>query len=188
MSTGVLTARRCTLPASSQCFSSQGKRILTELYRCQPNLDLLTSLYINSMTFTTPEAAEAAFYSAFQSRDLALMMETWESGEDILCIHPLAAPLNGRSAVTAGWKSIFEAAEHFSLYTEVAHQMHDATHAIHVVREHLAIGQETGQRPPILSTNIYRKENAGWRMVLHHASPLQVGGPHVSHPPSQILH
>lgn len=140
------------------------------------------------MTFSSPEAAEAAFYSAFEARDLDAMMATWGSGESIVCIHPLAAPLNGRSAVTAGWKSIFEAAEHFSLYTEVAHQMHDATHAIHVVREHLAIGKEAGQRPPILSTNIYRKENDGWHMVLHHASPLHVGAPSISHSPSQVLH
>ena len=43
-------------------------------------------------------------------------------------------------------------------------------------------------RPPILATNVYRRQADGWRLVLHHASPLQVGGtPHPRTPPV-VLH
>ena len=128
------------------------------------------------MSFATPESAEAAFYSAFEARDVDAMMAVWASDDSVVCIHPLAAPLNGRVAMAAGWLSIFEAAGKFRLQVEVAHEMREAEQVIHVVREYLTIGDETGPRPAILATNVYRKESDGWRMVLHHASPLEVGG------------
>ncbi|MDP1862856.1 MAG: nuclear transport factor 2 family protein [Thiobacillus sp.] len=140
------------------------------------------------MSFPTPEAAESAFYAAFEARDLDAMMAVWASDNSIACIHPLTAPLNGRSAVAAGWRSMFEAAGHFQVQVEVAHEIREANQVIRLVREYLVIGQETEPRPPILATNVFRKENEGWHLVLHHASPLQVGAPSVSHPPSQVLH
>jgi ketosteroid isomerase-like protein len=112
------------------------------------------------------------------------MMAVWASHESIVCIHPLAAPLNGRAAVAAGWRSIFEAAGQFRVQVELAHEIRDVGQVIRVVREYLVIGQEAAPRPPILATNIYRKEGDGWHMVLHHASPLQVGG----EPPALTTH
>jgi ketosteroid isomerase-like protein len=141
------------------------------------------------MSFPSAESAEAAFYAAFEARDLAAMMAVWSTSETIVCIHPLAAPLNGRNPVAAGWKSIFDAAEHFQLQIEPAHEAHDATHAVRVVREFLVIGEETESRPPILATNLYQKEADGWYLVLHHASPLHVGGsPPPQHATSHVLH
>lgn len=140
-------------------------------------------------TFPTPEAVEAAFYAAFETRSLDAMMAVWASDDSIACIHPMAAPLNGRTAVAAGWRSMFEAAGQFSVRVEVAHQISETSQVVRIVREYLVIGQETEPRPPILATNVYRKEaDGGWRMVLHHASPLQVGGTPPSRTPPVVLH
>lgn len=140
------------------------------------------------MPFPSPEAAEAAFYSAFEARDLDAMMTTWSPSENIVCIHPLAAPLNGRGPVAAGWKSIFEAAGQFQIQVELAHETREAGLVIRVVREYLAIGQEAEPRPPILATNVYRQADDGWHLLLHHASPLQVGGPPPPRTPTHVLH
>ncbi len=140
------------------------------------------------MPFSTPETAEAAFYAAFEARNLDAMMAVWDSSDHIVCIHPLAAPLNGRGAVAAGWKSIFETAGHFQIQVEIAHEIREATQVIHVVREYLIIGQDTEPHPPILATNIYRAEADGWRMILHHASPLEVGGTPPARAASVMLH
>lgn len=140
------------------------------------------------MNFPTPEAAESAFYAAFEARSLDAMMAVWGSDDRIACIHPLAAPLNGRTAVAAGWRSMFEAAGQFRVQVELAHEIREAGQVIRIVREYLAIGQETGPRPPILATNVYRKEADGWRMVLHHASPLQVGSTPPARTPPVVLH
>ena len=140
------------------------------------------------MRFPTPEATEAAFYAAFEARSPDAMMAAWADGDDIACIHPLTAPLNGRAAVAAGWRSLFEAAGQFRIQVETAHEIREADLVIRIVREYLVIGQETEPRPPILATNVYRKQADGWRMVLHHASPLQVGGTPPARTPPVMLH
>lgn len=140
------------------------------------------------MRLDTPESAEAAFYAAFEARDLDAMMAVWASDDSVACIHPMAAPLNGRAAVAAGWRSMFEAAGQFRVQVELAHDVREAGQVIRIVREYLVIGQETEPRPPILATNVYRKEADGWRMVLHHASPLQVGGTPPARTPPVVLH
>lgn len=138
--------------------------------------------------FPTPEAAEAAFYAAFEARSLDAMMAVWAGDDRIACIHPLAAPLNGRAAVAAGWRSLFEAAGQFRVQVELAQEIRETAQVIRVVREYLVIGQETEPRPPILATNVYSKDAGGWRMVLHHASPLQVGGTPPARTPPAVLH
>jgi ketosteroid isomerase-like protein len=140
------------------------------------------------MPYPTPEAAESAFYAAFEARSLDAMMAVWAKADSIACIHPLAAPLNGRTAVAAGWRSMFEAAGQFRVQTESVHEMREADQVIRIVREYLIIGHEAEPRPPILATNVYRKEADGWRMVLHHASPLQVGGTPPTRTPPVVLH
>jgi len=143
---------------------------------------------MSDTAFPTPEAAEAAFYAAFEARSLDAMMAVWGSDDSIACIHPLSAPLNGRAAVAAGWRSMFEAAGQFRVQIETVHEMREAAQVIHIVREYLIIGQETEPRPPILATNVYRREANGWRLVLHHASPLHVGGTPPARTPPVVLH
>lgn len=136
----------------------------------------------------TPEAAEAAFYAAFEARSLDAMMAVWADDEHIACLHPLAAPLDGRAAVAAGWKSLFEAAGRFRMRVDLAHEIRATDQVIRIVREYLTIGQEAEPRPPILATNVYRREGEGWRMILHHASPLKVGGPPPTRTAPTLLH
>lgn len=140
------------------------------------------------MSFSTPEAAETAFYAAFEARSLDAMMAVWSGDDGIACIHPLAAPLNGRAAVATGWHSMFEAAGQFRVQVELAHEIREAGQVIRIVREYLVIGQETEPRPPILATNVFRREADGWRMVLHHASPLHVGATPAARTPPVVLH
>ena len=140
------------------------------------------------MPYSTPEAAEAAFYAAFEARSLDAMMDVWAHDEHIACLHPLAAPLNGRLAVAAGWKSLFEAAGQFRMQVELAHEIRTADQVIRIVREYLTIGQEAEPRAPILATNVFHRDGEGWRMVLHHASPLQVGGTPPARTSPVILH
>ncbi|MHB1402628.1 MAG: YybH family protein [Thiobacillus sp.] len=139
-------------------------------------------------TYPTPEAAEAAFYAAFEARNLDAMMVVWAHNDSIACIHPLAAPLDGHAAVAAGWRSMFEAAGQFRVQVELPHEIREAGQVIRIVREYLVVGQEAEPRPPILATNVYRREADGWRMVLHHASPLQVGGTPPMRTPPAVLH
>ena len=140
------------------------------------------------MGFPTPEAAEAAFYHAFESRSLDDMMQVWSNADHITCIHPLAAALNGRGAVAAGWRSIFEAAGQFRVTVDLVHEIREPEQVLRIVHEALTIGHETEPRPPILATNLFRRETDGWVMVLHHASPLQMGSEAPTRTTPQVLH
>lgn len=127
------------------------------------------------MGFATADQAEAAFYAAFEARDLDAMMTVWADDDNVACVHPMTVPLAGHGAVRVGWKSIFDAAGKFAVQTETLSLQQVGDVVIHCVKEYLTIGDETAPRPPILATNVYRRDDAGWRMWLHHASPIQVG-------------
>ena len=118
------------------------------------------------------EAAEAAFYQAFANRDAEAMQALWLNAPGVVCIHPLAAPLTGFNAVIAGWKSIFEGAGRFRVRPQAVATLPGGDTVFHVVHEYLTLGDEPNSRPPILATNAYRQTPQGWRMVLHHASPM----------------
>jgi ketosteroid isomerase-like protein len=127
------------------------------------------------MVFATADEAEAAFYAAFQRRDLAAMMAVWAMDDNVACIHPMTVPLTGQRAVEVGWQSIFDAAGKFAIQTETLSLQQVGDVVIHCVKEYLTIGDETTPRPPILATNVYRRAADGWRMWLHHGSPVQAG-------------
>ena len=122
--------------------------------------------------YPSPEAAEAAFYRAFEQRDAAAMEALWLDDPGVACIHPLAAPLTGYAAVIAGWRGLLDGAGRFRVRAELLATLGEGDTIFRVVHEHLTLGNESASRPPILATNAYRKTPAGWRMVLHHASPL----------------
>jgi hypothetical protein len=44
--------------------------------------------------------------------------------------------------------------------------------AIHSVHENIVVAGESKARGTIAATNIYQRTAAGWRLVLHHASPV----------------
>lgn len=140
------------------------------------------------MGFATPEAAEAAFYSAFEARSLDDMMQVWAADDHIACIHPMAAALNGRGAVAAGWRSIFEAAGQFRVAVALVHEIREAGQVVRIVHETLTIGHDTEPRPPILATNLFRHDDHGWHLVLHHASPMQAGATPRAHSAPPVLH
>ncbi len=138
--------------------------------------------------YPSPEAAEAAFYRAFENRDAGAMEALWLNDAGVACIHPLAAPLTGYQAVIAGWRGLFEGAGRFRVRAELLATLAESDMVIRVVHEHLTLGNESASRPPILATNAYRKTSAGWRMVLHHASPLPTDEDRVQAAAARRLH
>ena len=56
------------------------------------------------------------------------------------------------------------------------------------VHEVIPVAGESQPRPPVIATNVYLRTAAGWRMIVHHASPAP--GPATEPPedPPKILH
>ena len=62
---------------------------------------------MENSTFSSPEAAEEAFYSAFAQGDHGAMMRVWARGDDTECIHPAGPRLCGYDAIARSWEAIF---------------------------------------------------------------------------------
>lgn len=126
---------------------------------------------MNAPEFDTPAAAEAAFYEALESANTELMKAVWDDGPDLVCVHPMWPELHGHRAIFAAWRRMFAAGPHLTVSTVPVLQRRDGDLAMHVVHEQLAVLGEEDHAPPVVATNIYRQTPAGWRMILHHASP-----------------
>ena len=115
-------------------------------------------------------AANAAFYSAFEARDLDDMSRLWEHTDRVVCTHPGWASLRGWSRVSASFFALFQNAEHlqFILTNEHTEVIGDAGWVS--VDENIldADGATT-----VAAMNLFaRNEEGAWRMVAHHGSPV----------------
>lgn len=123
------------------------------------------------MAFPSPEAAEAAFYGAFEAADIEAMMQVWADLPDILCVHPLGGVLVGPRPIRTSWEELFADSFQRNFVVETAAVHHGAEFASRTVYESILI-PASGQRfSPMIATNVYRLVDGGWRMIVHHASP-----------------
>ena len=136
--------------------------------------------------FPTPDEAEAAFYTAFTNTDLESMMEVWLDSDTITCIHPVGPRIIGCGAVRASWQEVFQGSSGLRFRLADVTRTQDALLSIHVLHEFITVPGESGERPPAVATNIYQLTQEGWRMILHHASPVAIAGR--PERPAQKLH
>jgi ketosteroid isomerase-like protein len=132
----------------------------------------LTTSSENSMTpagFPSAEAAETAFYAAFENADYVAMMAVWSPDVDIECIHPLGERLMGPEAVSNSWRRMLSGGKRMQFRLAHTKRFQADQLAIHVLYENITIAGR--QQPPVIATNIYRFNGRGWHMILHHASP-----------------
>jgi len=133
---------------------------------------------MSAKIFPTAQDAENAFYEALESGDLEAMMAVWAEDEEILCVHPTGPRLAGHDQVRESWAQIFaggaRARVHISHQVTISGMMIE----VHSVQENFtAEGEARAQagrdtRPaPVVATNVYLRTAAGWRMIVHHASP-----------------
>ncbi|KAA3628851.1 MAG: SgcJ/EcaC family oxidoreductase [Proteobacteria bacterium] len=121
--------------------------------------------------YPTANDAEQAFYEAFETGNLEVMMQVWAADETIACIHPLQRPLSGVDEIRTGWEQIFAGEPPMEFRVSRLHRTQSEDVAIHIVEENILVGKEREPHAPVLATNIYRREEDGWRLMLHHSSP-----------------
>ena len=124
--------------------------------------------------FATPDEAETAFYTAFANANLDAMMGVWLESESVICVHPVGPKLTGHAAVRSGWAEMFRGGSGLRFRLAEVSRTQDALLAIHVLNEYISVPGESTERQPMVTTNIYQLTHDGWRMTLHHASPVAV--------------
>jgi SnoaL-like domain len=119
--------------------------------------------------FTSPQAAETAFYAAFENADHVEMMAVWSPDADIECIHPLGERLMGPKAVGNDWLRMLSGGKRMQFRLAHIKRFQTEQLAVHILYENITIAGK--QQPPVVATNVYRFNGRGWHMILHHASP-----------------
>jgi uncharacterized protein (TIGR02246 family) len=119
--------------------------------------------------FATAQDAEDAFYDALDEADAEKLRRVWDDSPEIACLLPMQAFVHGPDV-----HKVFEPLTNgeVSLDIQVRHirwlELGDV--AIHCVEETVTVPGH-GEQPPVYATNVFRKRESGWRMVLHQNSP-----------------
>jgi ketosteroid isomerase-like protein len=137
--------------------------------------------------YATPQDAEQAFYHAFERADLIAMMAVWAEEEDIVCVHPGGARHSGMVDVRESWRQLFAQGPRLRFRLTGNRIFSGRMVSVHSVYEQVTLTGDPRPANPVLSTNIYLLTDRGWRMLVHHASPLAPEAAPRETPPS-ILH
>jgi hypothetical protein len=128
-------------------------------------------------------AANAAFYAAFETLSLDAMSATWEHSDRVSVTHPGWPTLRGWARVAASWEAIFANTGfiQFVLTEEVVTLVGDVAWVTLDENILQATGAPDGgggadtdelEGARIAATNVYVRSGSGWRMLLHHGSPV----------------
>jgi ketosteroid isomerase-like protein len=120
--------------------------------------------------FTTPQDAAAAFYRAFETKDIDVMMAAWAEDEEIVCVHPGGPRLVGFDAVRRGWEQIFAGETKLLFRLDEIVVLETVGMALQSAIEQVTVGDNPAPRGTAIASNVFLRTPSGWRMVLHHAS------------------
>jgi len=144
---------------------------------------------VTGKIFPTAQDAENAFYEALERTDLEGMMAVWAEDEDIVCVHPGGPRLTGQDQVRESWSRMFAAGGRARVHISQQVAISAMMLAVHSVHENFTVEGEAQTRAPIVATNVYLRTAAGWRMIVHHASPGVVpAAPARREPAPKFLH
>ena len=113
--------------------------------------------------------ANRAFYDAHEARDLDAMVAVWDHGEHAVCIHPGWPMLRTWPHVEDSWRRILggPGRNQFILTNEAVTIQGDV--AVVTLDENLV---DVGGTGTVAATNVYARTPDGWRLVIHHGSPV----------------
>lgn len=120
--------------------------------------------------------ANARFYRAFETLDIAEMDRVWAHGPHVKCVHPGWPLLSGWDAVRESWATIFASTEEMRFTLSNVQAAVGAEMAWVSCTENIL--SDVGGRvtvTAILATNIFEHDGEDWHLVQHHASHI-LGG------------
>ena len=140
--------------------------------------------------FTSPDAVEQAFYEALERGDLDALMRCWSDEDEIICIHPNGPRLVGLEAIRRGWAQVFRNGP-VRLRITARQAQYSMMVALHNLVELVQVQTPEGKAEiALFATNVYFKTPGGWRLGLHHASPIPDAAipEETDAPPPTVLH
>lgn len=132
-------------------------------------------------------AANAAFYAAFEARDLEAMAEVWERSDRVSVTHPGWPTLRGWARVAGSWEAIFANTPYIQFVLTDEEVVVAGDVAWVTLDENIlqATGSPDGggadtqelSGARVAAINVFVRARGGWRMVVHHGAPVGPGAP-----------
>ena len=118
-------------------------------------------------------AANAEFYAAFETSDLARMRNVWMDDDSASCVHPGWRMLRGTSRIMRSWAVIFANTPYIQFFlTDVdVHVLGDVA-VVRCVEGIVTSIVDAEGDASVAATNVFVRDEDGWRMWLHHGSPV----------------
>ncbi|HEX8491308.1 MAG TPA: nuclear transport factor 2 family protein [Pyrinomonadaceae bacterium] len=118
-------------------------------------------------------AANERFYMAMNRLDIEAMDEVWADDESAVCVHPGREAIIGYERIRESWVVIFSSSSSMSIAASNERVQLSDDVAWVVCTETISLMMEEGLAAAAAqATNVFRRKDGGWRMVLHHASPI----------------
>ena len=122
-------------------------------------------------------AANSELYAAFEEGDVDRMEAVWDDADDVVCVHPGWPMLRGRARVLRSWSVIMANTNYIQFFLTGVDAVIDADVAVVTCEENIltSVADPDGalsQSAKVVSTNIFRRRGDGWRLWLHHGSPV----------------
>ncbi len=98
------------------------------------------------------------------------MRKVWATEGRIICIHPSGPKLVGPDSVHGSWRLILRPNQKHNFELTNREICGTDDFQIHSLEENIKIENSNLPASVVYATNMYRKFEKGWLMVLHHAS------------------
>ena len=124
---------------------------------------------------TDVEAANAALYEALESADVDRMALVWddEDPDALVCVHPGWPMLRGRPHVLRSFSAIMANTPYIQFFlTDVDVRVVGDTAVVTCTENILTEVSQEGSNGPVVATNVFRRRPGGWRLQVHHGSPV----------------
>jgi ketosteroid isomerase-like protein len=117
------------------------------------------------------------FYEAIESADLDTMRDLWLDDPDSVCVHPGALPVRGAGPIGRSWALVMASTPYIQFFlTDVEVSLHGETAFVTCTENVLTGDERTGPDAfgggKAVATNVFVRTTDGWRLWIHHASPV----------------
>jgi ketosteroid isomerase-like protein len=129
------------------------------------------------------ERVNSAFYEAFEAADLDTMRDLWLDDPETMCVHPGGHPVRGTPAISRSWALIMANTPYIQfILTDVETSIVGDVASVACTENVLTGDDSTGPDAfggaKAVATNVFVRTPDGWRLWIHHASPVMSGAQH----------
>ena len=128
------------------------------------------------------EQLNGQLYAAIEAADLDRMGRVWldhPHQQDPVCVHPGWPPIQGRDQILRSWAAIMANTSYIQFFLTDVEVSIAGDVAVVTCAENIltAVGDAETESSAlagghVVATNVFRRTRQGWRLWVHHASPV----------------